>query len=95
MRAVQITGHASGRTYTAQDTGETWNGSPVLAFTAEEMRAYIEAGDGADGNGYGLRIEGGTVVDRSDEHEAEPVPTLENGAARLYVPAGYVWEVEP
>ena len=56
MRAVQITGHVSGRTYTAQDTGETWNGSPVLAFTAEEMRAYIEAGDGADGNGYGLRI---------------------------------------
>ena len=95
MRAVQITGHASGRTYTAHDTGETWNKSLVLAFTAQEIRAFIEAGDGEDSNGFGLRIEGGTVVDRFDEDEAEPVPTLENGAEVLYVPAGRIWEPEP
>lgn len=95
MRALQITGHASGRTYTAQNTGQTWNGSPVLAFTAEEIRAYIEAGDGEDSNGYGLRIEAGAVVDRFDEYEAEPVPTLASGPAALYVPAGRIWEPEP
>ena len=95
MRAIQITGRASGRTYTAQDTGQTWNGSPVLAFTAEEIRAYIEAGDGEDSNGYGLRIESGAIVDRFDAHEAEPVPTLETGTAALYVPTGRIWAPEP
>lgn len=96
MRAVQITGPVSGRTFTAHDTGETWNGSPVLAFTSEEIRAYIAAGDGEDSNGYGLRIEAGAVLDRFDEWEADPVPTLsarlENAPVTLYVPAGRIWE---
>jgi hypothetical protein len=93
MHATQIVGPHTGRTYEAHDTGQTWNGSPVLAFTRDTLLALIEAGDGADANGYGLRHD---IVDVTSPEEDTPVPTLVADVAGetqvLYVPEGRVWQ---
>lgn len=90
-----VAGAITGRTYQAHDTGERWNGSRVLAFTEREIRSLIEHGDGEDGNGYGLAIEIGCVVDRASASEVEPVPTIQHEGQTLYVPAGCIWEPAP
>ena len=96
MRATHVVGPVAGRFYQALDTGERWNGAPVLAFTLDQMHALIAAGDGSDSNGYGLAIDTGQVLDVTGPCEHEPVPTIpaevRGDAIVLYVPAGRVWE---
>lgn len=95
MRATRITGPETGRPYEAYDTGETWNGAPVLAFTWAEISALIEAGDGKDSNGYGLEARSGEVLDVFDAGDYEVVATIlaEVGGDTLilHVPAGRIW----
>lgn len=96
MRTTRIIGPATGRTYEAHDTGERWNGAPVLAFTFGQMRALIEAGDGEDANGDVLLIEAGEVIDVAGPEYAQPVPIIAaevgGDTLLLYVPEGRIWE---
>lgn len=95
LRPTRIVGPVTRATYEAFATGGTWNGNPVMAFTAHEIRAFITAGDGADANGTGLQIRDDEVVD-VDDSWSEGVPTfLANvrGEMRLlYAPQGRTWD---
>lgn len=96
MRTARIIGPSTGRTYEAHDTGERWNGAPVLAFTFAQMHALIAAGDGQDANGHGLAIRAGNVVDVAGPEDVEPVPIIAaevgGDTLLLYVPEGRMWE---
>ena len=96
MIATQIVGPNTGDTYEAFDTGETWNGCPVLAFTMSELLALVRSGDGADGNGYGLEYHAGHIVDVTGPGDISPVPTLiedvRGDTLVLYAPEGRVWD---
>ena len=98
MDVTHIIGPATGATYEAHDTGDTWNGNPVLAFTMSELLSLIRAGDGADANGYGLHYRDGDIVDIVPD-DVVPVPTLiadvRGDTLVLYVPEGRVWDTEP
>lgn len=95
MRATAVIGPVTGTDHAAYATGEASNGSPVLAFTAEQIRALIGAGDGADANGYGLALQGDRIIDVTGPGESGDVPTITseiNGVSHvLYVPDGRQW----
>lgn len=97
MRITDVIGHASGHIYEAYDTGETWNGAPVLAFTAGTLALLVAARDGTDANGDGLAIRAGEPVDIS-EGEVRPLRTIaaevDGDTLLLYVPEGYLWTEE-
>lgn len=99
MHTTRVIGPATERLHAAYATGEAWNGAPVLAFTAAQMRALIDAGDGVDSNGYGLTVQGGRFVDVLGPEENEEVPTITaevlGAPCVLYVPAGRVWDEMP
>jgi len=96
MRTTYIVGPTTGRLYEAHDTGDTWNGAPILAFTLSDLLALIKAGDGADGNGYGLENHAGRIVDVTGPDDEIPVPTLiadvRGDTLVLYVPQGRTWD---
>ncbi|GMA33669.1 hypothetical protein [Litorihabitans aurantiacus] len=98
MRTTAILGPVTRRPYPAIDTGERWNGSPVVGFTSATMLDFIHKGDGRDANGEGIQIRDGLVFDRSadDEGDGEPVPVViaayEGQGVALFVPTGRVWE---
>jgi len=95
MRTTHVVGPATGHLYEAHDTGDTWNGSPVLAFTLSDILALIKAGDGVDGNGYGLENHAGRIVDVTGPDDLIPVPTLIADVREtlvLYIPEGRAWE---
>lgn len=101
-QAVDVTvivGPASGHLYAGYDTGQRWNGTPVIAFTRAQLEALIAHGDGTDSNGYGLiyDVQGG-FTDAFSDTEAETVPPqtildLEGDPITVYVPAGRNWEL--
>lgn len=100
MDVTYIVGPVTGDTYEAHDTGDTWNGNPVLAFTMSELLGLIRAGDGADANGadangYGLHYRDGDIVDILTD-DVVPVPTLiadvRGDTLVLYVPQGRTWD---
>lgn len=99
MRTIRVLGPITGQTYDALDTGESWNGAPVLAFRWADMQTLIQAGDGADGNGFGLAMHGGTFVDVTSCSEFEEVPTVvadvDGDALVLFVPQGRIWDEAP
>lgn len=88
-------GPLTGATYETFATGGTWNGNPVMAFTAQEIRAFITAGDGVDANGTGLQIRDDEVVD-VDDGWSEGVPTflasIRGEMRLLYAPQGRAWD---
>ena len=96
MRTTQVVGPATGSLYEAHDTGETWNGSPILAFTRSDLIALINAGDGADGNGCGLQNHAGRIVDVTGPNDLVDVPTMiadvRGDTLVLYAPEGRAWE---
>lgn len=95
MRELTIAGPRTGRPYPAVDTGQRWNGAPVVAFRLDDLVHLIEACDGLDANGEGLVMLDGAPHDLTDGH-AEPVDVvaIEAGgrALVLYVPAGRIWD---
>lgn len=96
MRTTAVIGPVTGRTHDAYATGEVHNGSPVLAFTAARVHALVDAGDGADSNGYGLTVRDGRVIDVTGPGESEDVPTItaevDGSRCVLYVPEGRQWD---
>ena len=97
MRYVFVVGE-SGNRYLAYETGETWNGVAVLGFTWTELSAMVRLGDGADGNGEGIRSVGAYGFVDITSGESAPVPSdwypiLSGTSVRLYVPEGRIWEV--
>lgn len=97
MRPTTILGPVTHRPYPAVDTGERWNGAPVIGLTASTMLDLIRAGDGRDANGEGIQHRDGLVFDRSaDEIDGQPVPVIvaniEGEDVALFVPEGRVWE---
>ncbi|QAY64984.1 hypothetical protein ET495_17335 (plasmid) [Xylanimonas allomyrinae] len=93
---VGVVGPTTGHTWTALDTGERWNGCPVIAFTYSVMRAIIAAGDGADVDGGGLTTDPrGRIIDTTGA-DVEAVPSLtvsiENRTTVVYIPAGRCWD---
>lgn len=100
MRPTTILGPVTAQPYPVIDTGERWNGSPLIGFTAATMLDFIKAGDGRDANGEGIQVRDGLVFDRSaEEVEGQPVPvivgTIEGQDVALFVPEGRVWEMAP
>ena len=93
---THIVGPTTGRLYEAHHTGDTWNGAPILAFAMSDLLALIKAGDGADGNGYGLENHAGHIVDVTGPDDVIPVPTLiadvRGDTLVLYVPEGRAWD---
>ena len=93
---THIVGPTTGRLYEAHHTGDTWNGAPILAFAMSDLLALIKAGDGADGNGYGLENHAGHIVDVTGPDDEIPVPTLiadvRGDTLVLYVPQGRTWD---
>lgn len=96
-----IVGPTSGHLYAGYDTGERWNGSPVIAFTHAQLQALIEHGDGMDSNGYGLTYDPDTgFTDVSSDTETEPIPPqtmtdLDGAPVTVYIPDGRCWDVDP
>lgn len=99
LRRVAIVGPVTGRTYGGLDTGERWNGAPVVAFSTQTLIELVEAGDGRDANGEGLRTAGRSgrrfvdVVDGSPRHVRSVVVSIKNATTVLHVPAGRTWDV--
>jgi hypothetical protein len=95
MRQVTVIGPKTEARYAAFDTGETWNGSPVLAFRGFDMARLIASGDGADSNGEGLSVPY-LPVDISDG-EAVDVPLItvdvDGDTFGMYVPQGRIWDL--
>jgi hypothetical protein len=97
MKHVIVIGPTTAIRYPALDTGETWNGNPVVAFRARDLAHLIENGDGADSNGEGMR--GPHVPVDVTDGEARVVPTIlaEVGGdmLALLVPEGRAWDLAP
>ena len=97
MRAVKINGTVTGQVHEGFATGEVVNGAEVVAFTERQMFALIEAGDGADANGYGLLVCAAEVLDVHGPGQVEAVPTItariDGCDVALYVPAGRIWDL--
>lgn len=97
MNIVHIIGPNSDKVYAAIETGETWNGCAVLAFTEDTLRALIQEGDAIDWDGYGLDIVNDHMVDVADEDTYDQVPTialtLAGTVQSLYAPQGRAWEI--
>ena len=95
MRRVTVIGSTTGTTYPALDTGETWNGNPVVAFRANDIACLIQNGDGIDSNGEGLR--GPREPVDVTEGEATSVPTIvaevDGHTLALFVPEGRAWNL--
>lgn len=95
MRVTTIVGPVTGQTYPAIDTGETWNGAPVLGFASATLTRLVAAGDGADSNGEGLAVIDGRAVDLTNG-EVQPVEVVRTRIGgqdvTLYVPGGRIWE---
>ncbi|WP_420113771.1 hypothetical protein [Pseudactinotalea sp.] len=100
--AVDVTliiGPRTRHLYAGYDTGQTWNGSPVLGFTHAQLQTFIEQGDGTDANGYGLtRDPADGFRDVTSATQSEPVPTLtlddlDGDPITVYLPAGRIWDL--
>lgn len=97
---VLVVGPTTGHLYAGYDTGETWNGSPVIGFTHAQLQTFIDHGDGIDANGFGLTQdeETGGFFDTSSPTEFEPVPAapiedLDGEQITIYIPSGRIWDL--